>query len=139
MALTRAALLGGGVLGDVVEEGVHDDHGLGGDTGVVVNLLQDLVDVDGEGLLEGPGDVPVRIVGVRVGLLDLAEDGNLKKTLHFQHCKMYQKLFLTFIMTSPSTATRPFSRSVFFQPCLRQRQRRTALDTMDTTVPGRRW
>ena len=31
--------------------------------------LQDLVDVDGLGLLEGPGHVPVRISGVRVGLL----------------------------------------------------------------------
>ena len=28
-------------------EGVHDGHGLGGDTGVRVNLFQHLVDVDG--------------------------------------------------------------------------------------------
>ena len=66
MALTRAVLLGGGVLGDVVGKGVHDACGLGGDTGVVVNLLQDLEDVDGVGLLvlaEGLGDVAVRIGG----------------------------------------------------------------------------
>ena len=31
---------------DVVNEGVHDAHGFGRDTGVRVNLLQHLVDVD---------------------------------------------------------------------------------------------
>ena len=31
---------------DIVDEGVHDAHGLGGDTGIGVNLLQHLVDVD---------------------------------------------------------------------------------------------
>ena len=34
----------------VVDEGVHDVHGLLGDTDVGVHLLEDLVDVDGEGL-----------------------------------------------------------------------------------------
>ena len=34
------------LLEDIVDEGVHDAHGLGGDTGVRVNLLQHLVDVD---------------------------------------------------------------------------------------------
>ena len=38
-------------LEDVVDERVHDAHGLGGDTGVGVDLLQHLVDVDGIGLL----------------------------------------------------------------------------------------
>ena len=32
---------------DIVNEGVHDAHGLGRDTGVRVDLLQHLVDVDG--------------------------------------------------------------------------------------------
>ena len=31
---------------DIVNEGVHDAHGLGRDTGVRVDLLQHLVDVD---------------------------------------------------------------------------------------------
>ena len=31
---------------DIVDEGVHDAHGLGGDTSVGVDLFQDLVDVD---------------------------------------------------------------------------------------------
>ena len=35
---------------DIVNEGVHDGHGSLGDTGLWVNLLQDSVDVDGEGL-----------------------------------------------------------------------------------------
>ena len=34
---------------DVVNEGVHDGHGSLGDTGLWVNLLEDSVDVDGEG------------------------------------------------------------------------------------------
>ena len=38
-------------LKDIVDEGVHDAHGLGGDTSVGVDLLQHLVDVDGIGLL----------------------------------------------------------------------------------------
>ena len=33
-------------LEDVIDEGVHDAHGLGGDTSVRVNLLEHLVDVD---------------------------------------------------------------------------------------------
>ena len=36
---------------DIVDEGVHDAHGLGGDTSVGVDLFQDLVDVDGVRLL----------------------------------------------------------------------------------------
>ena len=39
--------LGGDSLEDVIHERVHDRHGLGGDTGVGVDLFQDLVDVDG--------------------------------------------------------------------------------------------
>ena len=44
----------GGLLGDlledVVDERVHDAHGSLGDSGLGVNLLEDSVDVDGEGL-----------------------------------------------------------------------------------------
>ena len=42
--------LGGDSVEGVVDEGVHDVHGLLGDTDVGVDLLEDLVDVDGEGL-----------------------------------------------------------------------------------------
>ena len=38
------------LLEDVVDEGVHDGHGSLGDSGLWVNLLQDSVDVHGEGL-----------------------------------------------------------------------------------------
>ena len=41
----------GDSLEDVGHERVHDGHGLGGDTGVGVDLLEDLVDVDRVGLL----------------------------------------------------------------------------------------
>ena len=47
VVVCEAACLGGNALEDVVHEGVHDAHGLGGDTSIGVNLLQHLVDVDG--------------------------------------------------------------------------------------------
>ena len=40
---------GGDSVEGVVDEGVHDVHGLLGDSDVGVDLLEDLVDVDGEG------------------------------------------------------------------------------------------
>jgi hypothetical protein len=39
--------LGSDTLEEIVDERVHDAHGLGGDTGIGVHLLQHLVDVDG--------------------------------------------------------------------------------------------
>ena len=36
---------------DIIDKGVHDAHGLGGDTGIGVDLFQDLVDVDSIRLL----------------------------------------------------------------------------------------
>ena len=42
--------LRGNLLEDVVDEGVHDGHGFLGDSSLWVNLLEDSVDVDGEGL-----------------------------------------------------------------------------------------
>jgi len=41
---------GGDSVEGIVDEGVHDVHGLLGNTNVRVNLFKDLVDVDGEGL-----------------------------------------------------------------------------------------
>ena len=42
--------LGGNLLEDIVDEGVHDGHGFLGDSSLWVNLLEDSVDVDGESL-----------------------------------------------------------------------------------------
>ncbi len=42
--------LSGDPIESIVNEGVHDVHGLLGDTDVRVHLLEDFVDVDGEGL-----------------------------------------------------------------------------------------
>ena len=47
--------LNGDALEGIVDEGVHDGHGLGGDAGVGVHLLEDLVDVDLVGLGLGLG------------------------------------------------------------------------------------
>ena len=49
----QSGRLGGNALEDVVHERVHDAHGLAGDARVGVDLLQDLVDVDGVALLAG--------------------------------------------------------------------------------------
>ena len=43
--------LGGDTFEDIVDEGIHDAHGLGRDSGVRVNLFQHLVDVNGVRLL----------------------------------------------------------------------------------------
>ena len=47
-------------LEDICNEGVHDEHGLVGDTDIWVDLLEDLEDVGGEGL--GPLLVPLLLV-----------------------------------------------------------------------------
>jgi len=67
MGQTRG--LSGNALEDVVHERVHDGHGLGGDTGVGVDLLQHLVDVDGVALLPPP---LLLLVSLGNGLLGLA-------------------------------------------------------------------
>merc|ERR1711990_626809 len=46
----EAGGLTGNLLEDVVDERVHDGHGLLGDTELGVDLLENSVDVDGEGL-----------------------------------------------------------------------------------------
>ena len=53
VVVSQTGGLGGDTLKDVAHEGVHDAHGLRRDTGVGVNLLQDLVDVDRVALLTG--------------------------------------------------------------------------------------
>ena len=70
VVLRQTARLGGNSLEDVVHERVHDGHGLRGDASVGVDLLQDLVDVDGEGLLALA--VLLLLVGSADGLLGLA-------------------------------------------------------------------
>ncbi len=67
VVVRKSARLRGDALEDVVHERVHDGHSLGGDASVGMDLTEDLVDVDGIGLLPGP---PL------LGLLDLG-DGNL--------------------------------------------------------------
>uniref|UniRef100_A0A8P4K286 Histone H2B n=1 Tax=Dicentrarchus labrax TaxID=13489 RepID=A0A8P4K286_DICLA len=54
VVVSQTGGLTGDTLEDVAHEGVHDAHGLGGDPGVGVDLLQDFVHVDGIALLPGP-------------------------------------------------------------------------------------
>jgi hypothetical protein len=68
----EAARLGGDALEDVVDERVHDAHGLGRDAGVGVHLLEHLVDVDGVRLLPAlPLGLLVRLGDVFLGLARL--------------------------------------------------------------------
>lgn len=46
---SKLSRLGGDALEEISDKGVHDAHGLGRDTGVRMNLLEHLVDVDGVG------------------------------------------------------------------------------------------
>ena len=64
VVVSQTGGLGGDPLEQIVDERVHDAHGLGGDTGVRVDLLQHLVDVDGIGLL------PLLLLLLLVSLLD---------------------------------------------------------------------
>ena len=50
VVVRQTRCLGGDALEDVVDEAVHDAHGLRADAGVGVHLLENLVDVDGIGL-----------------------------------------------------------------------------------------
>ena len=54
VVVCQTAGLGGDALEDVVHEGVHDGHGLGGNSSVRVHLLQHLVDVDSIAFLPPP-------------------------------------------------------------------------------------
>jgi hypothetical protein len=51
VVVSQTTGLAGDPLEQVVDERVHDGHGLGADPGVGMNLLEDLVDVDGVRLL----------------------------------------------------------------------------------------
>ena len=47
VVVCKTGSLSSDTLKDIIDKGVHDAHGLGGYTGVGVDLFQDLVDVDG--------------------------------------------------------------------------------------------
>ena len=61
VVVSETAGLGGDALEDVVHEGVHDGHGLAGDTGIGVHLLQHFVDVDAVGF--PPPPLPLLVSG----------------------------------------------------------------------------
>ena len=77
--------LGGNSLKDVIDKGVHDAHGFGGDASVRVDLLENLVDVDGITLFAGLSlDL---LVPTRLGL-----DGSL--LLSFLGCNFARHIVL---------------------------------------------
>ena len=69
VVVSKAGSLTGDTLKDVSHKGVHDAHGLGGDAGVGVDLLQHLVHVDGVALLPGLSLLLAGLGGFRHGLL----------------------------------------------------------------------
>ncbi len=52
-----------GLLENIVDEGVHNIHGLLGDTGIRVNLLEDLVDVKRESFISSSLALLVGVLG----------------------------------------------------------------------------
>ena len=82
----KLARFGGDPLKKVVDEGVHDAHGLGGDASVRVNLLQHLVDVDGVGLL--PLSLLLLLVALGDGLGGLARLGSSLTRGFRRHLKL---------------------------------------------------
>ena len=70
----KPASLGSNPLKQIIDKGVHDAHGLGGDTSVRVHLLQHLIDVDGIGLLPLP--FPLLLVSLSNRLGGLARLGS---------------------------------------------------------------
>jgi len=74
VVIAQLADLGGDPLEEVVDVAVHDRHGLGGDAGVRVHLLQHLVDVDGVRLL--PLALALLLVTLGDGLGSLARLGS---------------------------------------------------------------
>ena len=67
----QAGRFGGDTFEDIVDERVHDAHGLGRDSGVRVDLLQHLVDVDGVGFLPFLGPLLVVLGDVLLGFAGL--------------------------------------------------------------------
>ena len=63
VVVSQTGGLGSDALEDVVDEGVHDAHGLGRDASVGMHLLQHLVDVDGVALPPSPSALLVRGTG----------------------------------------------------------------------------
>ena len=70
VVVSETGSLGSDPLEDVIHKAVHDAHCLGGDTGVRVDLLQNLVDVDGVRLL--PLLLTLFLVSLGNGFLGLA-------------------------------------------------------------------
>ena len=54
VVVSQSGSLSSDSLEDIVDEAVHDAHGLAGDTSVGVHLFQDFVDVDGVGFPPPP-------------------------------------------------------------------------------------
>ena len=68
VVVRKARRLGGDALEDVVDERVHDRHGLAGDSSVGMNLLQHFVNVDSIALLPLPLALLVAATrGLRLG------------------------------------------------------------------------
>ena len=64
VVVSKAGSFSGDALEDVVDEGVHDRHGLAADARVRVHLLEHLVDVDGIAL---PPPLPALLVSTALG------------------------------------------------------------------------
>lgn len=69
IVVSQTGRFGGDPFENVVDEGVHDGHSLAGNSSVRVDLFQNFVDVNGEGLL--PALLPLFLVSGSHGFLGL--------------------------------------------------------------------
>lgn len=96
---------GGDALEDVVDETVHDGHGLRGDTGVGVDLLQHLVDVDCVALLPPALLLLVTLGDVLLGLAGLLDGFSAGFGRHLESASRSESAVpLTYLLTCDLSA-----------------------------------
>lgn len=98
-----------------VDEGVQDGHGTVGDTGVGVNLLEDLVDVGRVGLLSGLGALLLSSLGTSSLLASLLQKSQHAKRERNRNRNRSGRDSKTGMGDEPSSPGGPFRQG----PCRR--------------------
>ncbi len=93
VVVSESGRFGGDPFEDVIHERVHDRHGLRADSGVGVNLLEDIVDVAGVGFLPLPFALLVPSASCFLGLCGLFGSLGRRFGRHSSRtCKIFGKI-----------------------------------------------